>query len=78
VTGLTFSGVHVPACVDVDAHIDAAVRESGDSLESLDSFVGRVRHDWATEQQLADAGDEAVIAYWRQVETDFMRLQAAV
>lgn len=69
------SGIHVPPCLDVDAHIAAAVRESAGTLETLDTFVNRVRDDWAQEQQLADAGDIAVIDYWRAVERDFMALQ---
>jgi hypothetical protein len=73
-----FSGVHVPACVDVDAHIAAAVAESSGHPESLDAFVDRVRTAWADEQMIADQGDAAVIEHWRRVEVDFMRLQASL
>ena len=71
-SGLAFNGVHVPACVDLDAHIDAAQRESIGVHIDLDAFVEQVREDWQSEQLIADGGDEAVIAYWRSVETDFI------
>lgn len=68
---LISSGVHVPACESLDAHIDAAVAESSGTHETLDSFVARLRADWQEEQMIADAGDEAVIRYWAAVDADF-------
>jgi hypothetical protein len=79
VSGLvTHRGVHVPACASLDEHIAAAHREvTGTALAwNLDKFIDKVREDWAEEQIIADGGDEAVIAFWRQVERDHMRLQA--
>ncbi len=65
-------GVHVPACASLADHIDAAVRETQGTYITLGNFVIDVQRDWAEEQQIADAGDEAVIAHWRQVEVDHM------
>ena len=69
---LVHGGVHVPACTSLMDHIDAAVRETAGSEFTLDEFVAALRADWQEEQQIADAGDLAVIAYWRQAEADFM------
>ena len=65
-------GVHVPACISIDDHIEAAVRESSGLSIDLMDFVDEVRADWAEEQQIADSGDAAVIAYWRAVEADHL------
>jgi hypothetical protein len=70
------TGTHVPACLNLDAHIDAAVREAAGTSESLESFVARVRADWQSEQLMADMDDIAVISYWAEVERDFQRLIA--
>ncbi len=67
---------HVPACSDLRAHIDAAVRETAGSFQPLDEFVDDVRADWATERLVADAGDRAVIVYWQAVEADWMHSMA--
>lgn len=66
------NGVHVPACLSLDAHLDAAIAETAGTHQSLEAFVDEVRHTWSTERRIADAGDEAVIAYWRAAEADFM------
>lgn len=63
---------HVPPCLSLMDHIDAAVRETAGTHQRLIDFVNDVRADWAIEQQMADAGDLAVLAYWRAVEADWM------
>ena len=68
-------GVHVPACPSLTDHIDAAVRETAGSQFTLDDFVAALRADWQEEQQIADAGDLAVIAYWQRQQAEWMRLQ---
>ena len=67
------SNIHVPACASLTDHIDAAVRETAGSFQSLGDFVIDVQRDWADEQLIADAGDEGVIRYWAAVEADWMR-----
>lgn len=64
--------VHVPACEDLTAHVFHAVEELGDIQIGLMDFVDQVVADWAEERQIADGGDEAVIAYHAQVEADFI------
>lgn len=70
-------GIHVPACADIDEHIDNAVRESIGFPEPLDDFVTRVRADWQDEQLIADQGDLVVIEYWKAVERDFQMAMGA-
>ncbi|MCC6311338.1 MAG: hypothetical protein IT345_10530 [Trueperaceae bacterium] len=67
---LTFEGVHAPSCPDLETHIGHALREIQDDPH-LDTFVDRVRDAWHREQQIADAGDDAVIRYWQAAERDF-------
>lgn len=68
------TGVHVPACPSLADHIDAAVRETAGEPITLGDFVMDVQAQWAQEQQIADAGDLAVIRYWQHVQADWMRL----
>ena len=68
-------GVHVPACASLADHIDAAVAESRGTWITLGDFVIDVQRDWAEEQQIADAGDAAVIDHWRRVDADLMAAQ---
>ena len=67
------NGVHVPACLSLADHIDAAVRETAGMTMTLDAFVAEIRSDWAIEQQWADADDEGVIRFWQAVEADWLR-----
>jgi hypothetical protein len=69
------TGVHVPACLSLADHIDAAVRETAGSAYCLGEFVMDVQAQWAQEQQMADADDEAVIRYWQRVQNDWMQRQ---
>lgn len=69
------TSVHVPACASLMDHIDAAVKECKGEAISLGDFVIDVQRDWAQEQQIADAGDLAVITYWQGVQADWMRRQ---
>jgi hypothetical protein len=72
---VSHDGVHVPACPSLQDHIDAAVRETAGSFQTLGDFVIDVQRQWAEEQQIADAGDAAVVAHWRQVDADLMAAQ---
>lgn len=63
--------VHSPSCLDLEAHIDAAVRETAGEDITLTEFVDQVRADWADERMLADMGDLVVIEFWKGVEADY-------
>ena len=63
------NGVHCPPCVSLDAHIEAAVKETAGLNETLTAFVDQVRADWRDEQMLSD--EEAVIRYWQAVQLDW-------
>lgn len=62
--------VHIPACVSVEDHIHAAYAELGDIPIGLLEFCDQAMTDWLDEQQIADGGDQAVVAYWAEVEAE--------